>query len=183
MTVIRPLPALLLVCVGLSAQEGQTREKDETARIDSVGAALDTALAKARTHAKRVLVVWTDGGAAGEALAKAMKARALSHLLQYEYAVATVSAIDGAALAKQLGCERLVLEPPAAAVLDAERRVLARLGHADLFEGDAVAAKALTEKLGELKAEPLDGDAVLAAGLARAKKLDLRVFVRFDAPW
>lgn len=73
--------------------------------------------------------------------------------------------------------------PPALVVLDAERKVLAKWSRSDLVQGNAVDADGLAKRLGELKAAPLDGEAVLAAGLARAKKLDLRVFVRFDAPW
>lgn len=178
MTLIRPISALALVCAGVVAAQ----DKPAAVRV-APKAAIDAALAKARSHNKRALVVFASDGSASEVLAKSMKGKALSHLLLYEFAVARVDAADAAADAMAFDFEAAIEQPPAILVLDADRKPLAKLTAADLFTGETLDAEALAKKLGELKAEPVDGDAVLAAGKATAKKSNRRLFVRFDAPW
>ncbi|MFM1870634.1 MAG: hypothetical protein RL398_56 [Planctomycetota bacterium] len=131
------------------------------------------ALATAKQKNKRVLVVWPGEGDAGAALTKALKGRALSRQLLYEFVQAPLAKADEAAL---VGLDAA----PGLVALAADGKRLAAWTSKDL---DPLDAEKLSKALEPLHAAPLDGQALFDAALATAKKEQKRVLVHFDAPW
>jgi hypothetical protein len=181
---IRPQTGLLLAGLAfagpVAAQEAKPAPKPPTAA---------EALAKAQKHHRRVLLTFLAADdERSNALAKVMKGRDLAHLLQYEFEVGQVRPLDqanaGAGTAAKYGIAPQAAAMPALVVLDADGVQLAAFGPKDLFDADGVVqTAALTESLKKLTCAPLDGEQVLAAALATAKKADKRVLLTFDAPW
>lgn len=179
MTAHRSVCVLALLGAGIAAQG-----KPAVGPAPQPKVAIESALAKAKSHNKRALVVFEQpGGAAASALTAALKKQPLAKLLQYEFVVVRVDAAAANDVAKGHGFLEATTQTPAMLVLDADGKALVKLPAKEILADDTLNTEVLHAKLAELKAEPLDAEALLAAGLARAKKLDHRVFVRFDAPW
>lgn len=142
-------------------------------------ALLRTALAKATAKNQRVLLVFgkEEDPRCGQ-LQKAFAGSAFARLLNHwEYVPVFVPA-ENVTLGTMYGVANDKL--PHLAILGADGKELARfVPPADA----AVDAAAVAELLQAHKAAPLAAEAVLAAGLERAKKAEKLLFLHFDAPW
>ena len=183
---IRPDPRTSLLLAGLAIAGALTaQDKKPPAKP----ATAEQALAKAQKHHRRALLTFlAETDARSEALAKAMKGKELAHLLLYEFEQGQVLPFDKAepnvdfAAKCDIALDRAAM--PAMVVLDADGKRLATFGPKELFgDGGAVQTGTLTTALQKLVCEPLDGEQVLQAALATAKKADKRLLLTFDAPW
>jgi len=186
----RPLRSLafLLLTAALAAQEAESAKVyDETADATKVVAA---AVAKAKKENQRVLIQWGANWCGWcKWLATKMKTDAkLSRELLYEYQVVHVDVGQfdkNMDLAKSVGAEFKAI--PYLTILDGDGKPVAQQ-NTEPFENEVDGKKGHDGKkvlafLKEHEAKPLAASAVLAEGLAAAKKDGKRVFLHFGAPW
>jgi hypothetical protein len=176
---VKKLAASALIAAGLIAQQPEPAAAAQPK--PAVDAALGRALAKARTHNKRVLAVFAP--AATDWAATLKKDKILSRALLYEFEVVQPTDKDADALATSLGFADAVQQKPALAVLAADGKLLAKLLPAEFMTDDGLSAQRLLEKLKPHYAPPVDAEQKLAQALAVGKQDGRSVFIRFDAPW
>jgi thiol:disulfide interchange protein len=177
-----------------TAKEAPPKIYDETADARKDIAA---ALARAAKENKRVLIQWGANWCSWcHLLHNTLKSdRDLAKVMLYEYELvhADIGRWDkNLDLAQQYGADFKKHGVPFLTVLDASGKVVANQ-ETGVFEvkpaaeGDKVEPAYLKPKVLEFlkanAASPLAADQVLAAGLARAKNDDKRVFLHFGAPW
>jgi hypothetical protein len=182
----RPIVCAAVLVGALAAQDpaprpaAQTRPEATAPRIfdqqADVKTALGEALRKAKQENQRVLVhIGSDDDPQCTRVQGLFKGRDLGRLLLYEYRQVPVSA----AKADVLRAPGVEPKPAAELVaLDADAK---ELGRRTLDA--ALGAAELRQWLEQHQAQPLDGERVLAEGLARAKKEDKLLFLHFGAPW
>lgn len=166
---------LCAVALGVIAAVAQAQEKSHDA--------LATARAKALAENQRVLLLLAGGDEAiGTALAAAMTAT-LSKPLLYECQVVALPAdsLAGKALRERLKLGDLAL--PALALLTTDDEVLATLDAQRMTKDGVLAPETVRTLVEKHACAPLDARAVLAAGLATAKKSKRHAFVYLSAPW
>jgi hypothetical protein len=141
-------------------------------------------LTRAKVHNKRIAVLFGKDAGADEELALVIRRnRNLARMIRYEYVDLRVRSATEAKLAERLGLADHLEDRIAMAILDADGKVLARNGWADLSREDELDDKRLLAALEPHKCAPLDARAKLKSALAEASKTGRNVFVRFDAPW
>ena len=144
---------------------------------------IDTAIATADKDNKRVLITFASQDEASEELARRMKT-SLRRQLLYEFVTVAADAVQDATVAKAHGLDLDATGTPSLLVLDADRKVIARVGRDTLWNEDkGVDSKAVAALLKKVHAPPLDGEQVLAAALAEAKATNRQLLLHFDAPW
>ncbi len=140
--------------------------------------------ATAAAENQRVLIHLKGGDKALDAaLAQAMK-KELRRLLLYEYQVVATEA-DGtraAEIGRDLGLGSS-MALPALVVATPDGEWAATLTADGMVEDSALSTDRVQRFLNQHKAQPLDARAVLAKGLATAKRKDVHAFVYLSAPW
>ncbi|HWL94353.1 MAG TPA: thioredoxin family protein [Phycisphaerae bacterium] len=148
------------------------------------------ALAKAKRDHKRVLLKfganWCGWCHKLHDLFKSDKDIGRKLLYEYEVVYIDVDKVDGkphnAATVEKYG-QPTKHGLPVLVVLDEDGKQLTTQETGSLEKGPAHDPAKVMAFLDKWKAEPADADALLAAGLAQAKKESRAVFVDFSAPW
>jgi hypothetical protein len=166
------LPTLLLtIASGLVAQQPKPPDIPE----------LQKALAKAKVHNQRVLVVLTD--AERDIAATLKKDRKVSQPLLYEFATVQLVSEQAKAFAAHWRLPEDAAKTPAMAVLDVDGKLLASVASSEFLVDGAIAGPALLDKLKPFYCTAVDAEKKLTHALAEAKRDGRAVFIRFDAPW
>lgn len=174
-------PIVLVTCLAfggsLATQDpGSAAQSDTRTRIDA-------AVEAAQARDKRVVLAWTAGPEAGDALAKAAAAtevRGQPFRYEYEWLTVDVRRPENSAMAAvyRAGDAR-----PWLTVLDGVGRPIAQQDASGWMRTTGIDTDALATFLDANKVPMPDAEDVLAEGVARAKATNRNVLVHLAAPW
>jgi hypothetical protein len=181
-TPIPTVAAWLAIVLPLAAQQAETPPPARP--TPSPAAIVDQALHVAKAKNRRVLVAVLGDDELSAAIGTQLKDPTISRKqLLYEFAVATLKPTDTDAL-HPLGVDPAKTPAPLLAVLDGDRRVLARVERDALaVDGPPLQALAIGKLLAPHHCAPQDAEALLKDALAACKREQKTLLLHFDAPW